>query len=409
MGLSVKRIAKLTSPGRYLDERGLYLQVLSPTNRSWLLRYEREGRERWMGLGSLRSFNLEEARERARKARQHLAEGIDPIEHRRQGRKAKAAAEALQQARCITFDEAANQYFHFHEGKWTNAKHRAQFLSTLTQYAFPHIGKVLVGEIDKGLILKVLDPIWRTKPETANRVRGRIESVLSFALVRGYRTGENPARWKGYLDQALPARSQVRKVSHHRALPFAELPEFMSELGDREGIAARALEFTILTAARTGEIIGALWDEVDLNERIWTVPEHRMKAKREHRVPLTQPTIAILEKLPRENGNPYIFIGPRANGLSNMAMDAVLRRMDYKDRATTHGFRSTFRDWVAEVTSYPPELAEAALAHIVGDKVERAYRRGDVLLKRRKLMEAWAGYCYGPSQNRNVIRLSRAG
>ena len=409
MGLSVKRIAKLTSPGRYLDERGLYLQVLSPTNRSWLLRYEREGRERWMGLGSLRTFNLEEARERARKARQQLADGLDPIDQRDRENRARNVAEVLEKARSVLFEEAAEQFVAFHGDKWRNAKHRAQFMSTLRQYAFPYIGKVPVGEIDKALVLKVLDPIWRVIPETANRVRGRIEVVLNFATVRGYRSGENPARWKGYLDHALPSRTQFQTVIHHRALPFQELSAFLTVLREREGTAARALEFTILTAARTGEVIGATWDEIDLSERIWTVPGHRMKAKREHRVPLTDAAIAILEKLPREKDNNYVFIGPRNDGLSNMAMDAVLRRMDYKDRATTHGFRSAFRDWAAELTSFSPEIAEAALAHTVGDKVERAYRRGDVLPKRRKLMETWAGYCTRPPVAGKVLSLRNVG
>jgi len=395
MPLTARTIAKLTKPGRYLDERGLYLQVISPTNRSWLLRYVRISRERWMGLGPLHAFTLEEARERARRARQQLADGLDPIEYRNEQIRARVAADTLLAAQSVTFEDAANQYFRFHGGKWKNSKHRAQFLSTLKQYAFPYIGKLRVADIDKTLVLKVLDPIWHSIPETANRLRGRIETVLNFALVRGYRSGENPARWKGYLDHALPARSQVRKGGHHRALPFKEMAGFMVELRQRDGIAARALEFTILCAARTGEVIGALWGEVDFEKGIWTIPATRMKAGREHRVPLTGSAIAILRALPREDGNPHIFIGPKAKGLSNMAMDAVLRRMNYKDRATTHGFRSSFRDWAAELSTFPPEIAEAALAHIVGDKVERAYRRGDVLLKRSEMMECWARYCAG--------------
>jgi integrase len=391
--LTVKRIAKLTKPGRYRDERGLYLQVMSPTNRSWLFRYQRRGLERWMGLGPLHAFSLDQAREAARRARQLLAQGVDPIDQRAQEYRAREAAEALEEAKAISFEETAHRYFEFHRTKWRNAKHRAQFLSTLSEYVFPHFGKVAVGEVDKSLVLKALSPIWHTVPETASRVRGRVEAVLAFATVHGLRAGENPARWKGFLDQALPSRAATRRAVHHRALPFSEIAGFMDQLRGREGVAARALEFAILTAARTGEVIGARWGELDLNHGVWTVPAERMKAKREHRVPLSNRVVAILRELPREMDNDHVFIGGRTAGLSNMAMDAVLRRMGLKDKATVHGFRSTFRDWVEEATSFPPQLAEAALAHITGDEAERAYRRGDVLMKRRKLMEAWAEYC----------------
>jgi integrase len=389
------------------DERGLYLQVISPTNRSWLFRYERNGRERWMGLGPLHTFSLEEARERARKARQQLADGIDPIDQRDQEKEAREAARARQAATAVTFEVAARQYFELHNTKWRNPKHRAQFLSTLTQYAFPVFGKIAVAEVDKTLVLKALDPIWRTVPETASRLRGRIEAVLAFATVRGLRSGDNPARWKGHLDHALPARSEVSKVRHHNALPFADLPGFMEDLRARAGIAARALEFTVLTAARTGEVIGAQWPEMDLQNGIWIVPASRMKAKREHRVPLTATMIDLLRVLPREEDNDHVFLGPNSGGLSNMAMDAVLRRMGYKDRATTHGFRSTFRDWTSEMTTFPSEVAEAALAHIVGDKVERAYRRGDVLQKRSALMEAWTAFCSLPANINNNLHILR--
>jgi integrase len=407
MRLTVKRISKLLAQGRYLDEHGLYLQVLSPTNRSWLLRYERAGRKRWMGLGPLHAFTLEEARERARKARQQLADGIDPIDKRAAEERARTSAEAVEKAKSITFEQVTGLFFDFHSEKWRNAKHRAQFLSTLRQYAFPHIGKVKVSEVDKALVLKILDPIWRTIPETASRVRGRVEAVLAFANARGYRSGENPARWKGHLDHALPARAQLRSVIHHRALPYTDIGRFMAELRKREGTAAKALEFTILTGARTGEVTGARWAEIDLAVKVWTVPADRMKAKREHRVPLTDVAMRILAAVPREAKNDFIFIGPRVAGLSNMSMDAVLRRMAYKDRATTHGFRSTFRDWAAEMTSFPSEIAEAALAHTVGNEIERAYRRGDVLFKRRKLMEAWAIYCSHAEKTGKVLQLRK--
>jgi integrase len=398
MPLTVKKIAKLTMPGRYRDERGLYLQVISPTNRCWLLRFERAGRERWMGLGPVHALGLDEARESARAARKLLASGVDPLDHRARARRQREAEEALTAARNITFEEAARQYFDFHSRKWKNAKHTAQFMSTLRQYAFPHMGKMPVADVDMAMILKAIEPIWYVKPETANRVRGRIETVLNFAKVRGYRSGENPARWRGHLDHALPSRAQVRKAGHHRALPYGEVPTFMAQLKDREGTAARALDFTILTAARTGEVLGAKWDEIDLDKAVWTVPADHMKAGREHRVPLVPVAVALLRVLPREKGNDFVFVGPRKEGLSNMAMDAVLRRMDFKERATVHGFRSSFKDWATEMTSFPPELSEAALAHATGDAVERAYRRGDALEKRRKLMEAWARYCNTPTR-----------
>jgi integrase len=408
VALTVKRIAKLTAPGRYRDERGLYLQVASPTNRSWLLRYERDGRERWMGLGALHAFNLDEARERARKARQLLADGIDPLE----AKKAERAAKALEAAKVLTFKEAAQQYFDGHERKWRNAKHRAQFLSTLKDYAFTYIGALPVGAIDTGLVLKVIEPIWQTKTETASRVRSRIERVLDWATVRGYRTGDNPARWRGHLDQVLAARNEIAKTQHHAALAYAELPALVKELSTREGIAARALEFTILTAARTGEVIGARWDEMDLAAGIWTVPEDRMKMKREHRVPLSASALAMLKALPREEGNDFVFVGGKEGaGLSNMAMAAVLKRMGNPDGTTRwvgkngkpvvpHGFRSTFRDWAAESTAYPNHVVEMALAHTIGNKVEAAYRRGDLFEKRRRLMAEWAKYCASaPKEN----------
>jgi integrase len=398
MTLTTRRIAKLTQAGRYGDGHGLYLQVMSPTNRSWLLRYERSGRERWMGLGPLHTFDLQQARERARRARQQLFDGSDPLE----ARAAERAARALEAARTITFEKAARQYFDAHERKWKNAKHRAQFLSTLTDYAFPTIGRLPVAAIDTGLVLKCIEPIWNEKTETANRVRGRIESVLDWATVRGYRTGDNPARWRGHLSEVLPARETIQKTVHHAALQFGDLPAFMAALGQREGVAARALEFTILTAARTGEAIGATWDEIDLKTKVWTVPAGRIKGGREHRVPLSGRALEILQALPREERNPFVFIGPRNGGLSNMAMSSVLGRMERTD-ITVHGFRSTFRDWAAERTSYPNHVVEMALAHVVGDKVEAAYRRGDLFAKRVRLMADWARFCSMKPADRGAV------
>jgi integrase len=405
MALTEKKIAKLKEPGRYGDGHGLYLQVQSRSNRSWLLRYERNGRgERWMGLGPLHTIDLREARERARKARQQLLDGMDPLD----ARKAQRAARALEAARTITFEAAAQAYFDAHERSWKNAKHRAQFVSTLQTYAYPKIGKLPVAAIDVGLVLKVIEPIWQDKTETANRVRGRIEAVLDWATVRGYRAGDNPARWKGYIENVLPSRGKIQKTNHHAALPFIDLPEFMTALGQRDGVAGRALEFTILTTARTGEVIGATWDEIDLKEKTWTVPAGRMKASKEHRVPLSSRAIEILQALPRERNNRFVFIGPRKGGLSNMAMAALLGRMG-RDDITVHGFRSTFRDWAAERTSYPNHVVEMALAHVVGDKVEAAYRRGDLYDKRTRLMADWTRFCRTkPASGAKIIRLATA-
>jgi integrase len=404
MKLTAKRVERAKAPGRLHDGHGLYLQVVNANNKSWLLRFERDGRERWYGLGPLHTFNLKEARERARDARQLLHNGIDPIDHR----KAQRAALAAAKAKAITFREAAQRYFDQHEGKWRNAKHRQQFLSTLKAYAYPVLGNMAVADIDTGLVLKVLEqkvgaergypagPLWQARPETASRLRGRIEVVLDWAGVRGYRSGDNPARWKGHLAEVLPARGQVAKVDHHAALPYAELPAFMMALRKREGVATKALEFAILVAARTSEVIGAQWDEIDLDAATWVIPGGRMKGGRQHTVPLSKHAIELLRELPTEEDNHHVFVGPRAgSGLSNMAMTAALRRMGYR-HVTVHGFRSSFRDWAAERTDYPNHVVEMALAHAVGDKVEAAYRRGDLLAKRRQLAEAWARFCAAP-------------
>ena len=397
-------MANLKKPGRYGDGHGLCLQITPSGVKSWLLRYERNGRERWMGLGPLHTVSLQEARERARRARGQLLDGIDPLD----ARKAEHARRALDAAKTMNFEGAAIAYFNDHEKKWRNAKHRAQFLSTLQAYAFPTIGRLPVANIDTGLVLKCIEEIWKTKTETASRVRGRIQAVLDWATVRGYRTGDNPARWHGLISEVLPARGKVQKTVHHAALPFADLPAFMAALRERGGVATRALEFTILTAARTGETIGARWDEIDLAEKMWKIPADRMKASREHRVPLSDRAIEILEATPREAKNPFLFTGPRRGGLSNMAMAAVLKRMN-RDDITVHGFRSTFRDWAAERTNYQNQIVEMALAHVVGNQVEAAYRRGDLLNKRRRLMAEWAKFCANqPIQTRdNVIALAR--
>ena len=390
--LTAKRVERVRTPGRYHDGHGLYLQVVNANNKSWLLRYERNGRERWYGLGPVHTFSLKEARERARAARQLLHDGIDPIDHR----KAQRAALAAAKAKAITFAEAAQRYFDQHEGKWRNAKHRQQFLSTLKTYAYPVLGNIAMSDIDTPAVLRAIEPIWLEKTETASRVRGRIKSVLDWATVRGYRQGDNPARWKGHLAEVLPARSQVAKPVHHAAMPYRDVPAFMTELREREGTAARALEFTIHTAARTGEVMGARWGEIDFDNKVWTVPAGRMKGGREHRVALPDRTVELLRELPAEDGNSFVFVGPRPGaGLSNMAMAKVLDRMGRGD-VTVHGFRSTFMDWAHEQTAFPKVVIDMALAHVVGDKSEAAYRRGDLLAKRRQLAEAWAKFCTLP-------------
>ncbi len=390
MHLTVKRVERLTKPGRYGDGHGLYLRIGPTGHKTWVLRWERNGRERMMGLGALHTFNLDEARERARQARQQLADGIDPIE----AKKASMTAQAIEAAKAVTFADAALRYHEAHSARWTNPKHRAQFLSTLKQYAFPVFGTVPVASIDMPLVLKALEPIWRTIPESASRIRGRIESVLDFATVRGWRTGDNPARWSGWLSHALPSPNTLKTGAHHAAMAFDEVPAFLAALAQREGIAARALEMTILTASRTSEITGARWSEFNLKAAVWTIPGERMKAKKPHRVPLSEPVLTVLRELPREAQ--YVFPGSKAKEpLSNMAMAAVLKRMGRND-VTVHGFRSSFRDWVAERTATPNIIAEAALAHTVADKVEAAYRRGDLLTKRAKLMNDWAAFCMTP-------------
>jgi integrase len=400
MKLTAKRVARfLKQPGRYPDGDNLYLRVSSPGNASWILRYERDGRERMLGLGPLHTISLAEARNRAKAARQLLLDGVDPIDQKR----AQKAQRALAAAKAMTFAQAAQSYYDQHEAKWRNRKHAAQFLSSLRTYAFPKIGHLPISEIDTGLVLKCIEPHWATTTETMSRVRGRIESVLDWATVRGYRSGDNPARWKGHIAEVLPARDKIAKREHHRALPFTEVARFIADLRKRIGVAAKALEFTILTAARTGEVIGAKWNEIDSTEKMWTVPAGRTKGEREHRVPLSKRALEILAQVPHEEGNDHIFIGPIAGaGFGDSAMTSVLKRMGHGD-ITVHGFRSTFRDWAAERTNTPNHVVEMALAHAIGDKTEAAYRRGDLLAKRKVLMETWANYCAKTTNGERVV------
>lgn len=398
----VSALRKNPEPGRYADGGGLYLQVSQYKTLAWTFRYQINGKPRLMGLGALHTITLKEARETARECRKLIRNGIDPIEQKQK----KRLQAALEGARGVTFKSAAEQYIEAHKASWRNPKHAEQWPATLGRYAYPTIGHLSVASIDTGLMSRVLLPIWTKKPETASRVRGRIESVLDWATAHGMRQGENPARWRGHLDKILPKHSKVRKVKHHAALPYSELGAFVADLRKQEGISARALEFTILTCARTGQTIGAKWSEIDLGKKLWTVPAERMKAGKEHRVPLSDRAIAILKALPREKDSDWVFIGGKAGApLSNMAMLELMRGLGVN--AVPHGFRSTFRDWAAEQTNFPHELAEMALAHAVSDKVEAAYRRGDMFEKRRKLAAAWATYCGTVARGGDVVPIRK--
>jgi integrase len=406
--LTVRKVATLAKPGRYGDGRGLWLQVSQSGTKSWMFRFMRDGVPRHMGLGPIYDVSLAEAREKASAARKQLLDGLDPI----QVRQAARIQVRLEAARTMSFRQAAETYIKSHESGWKGHKHAAQWSATLETYAFPLIGHLPVTAIDTALVLKVLEPIWNKTTETANRVRGRIEKVLDFVKAQGTPTGENPARWRGHLATQLPARSDVSPVEHHPALPYGAIPTFMGDLRSREGVSARALEFTILSGLRTSEVIGARWAEFDFLKNEWTVPGTRMKgrknkARRDHRVPLCPDVIDILQNLPREGE--YVFPGQRAGQpISNMAMLKVLKRMGRAD-LTVHGFRSSFRDWAAERTNYPREVCEMALAHTIGNDVEAAYRRGDLFTKRAALMRDWAHYCStAPSTAVNVVPL-RAG
>ena len=363
---------------------GLYLHVSDSLARSWIVRVTVNGKRREMGLGGFADVTLAEAREKARAARKQVLQGIDPVAER-QAERRRRKTETVP-----TFKMCAEAYIEAHAPEWRNQKHAAQWSATLGTYAYPTIGSMSVSDVDTAHVLEVLRPIWTTKTETATRLRGRIEQVLASATVAGYRKGENPARWRGHLDQLLPKPSKIAKVEHHAAMPIDELPDFMPKLAEVSGMSARALEFAILTAARSGEVRGATWDEIDLEGKLWTIPAERMKAGREHRVPLSEQAIELLKSLPIFEGVPYVFAAPRGGQLSDMAMTVILRRMGVP--FVPHGFRSTFRDWCSERTHCPSDLAEMALAHAIKSAVEAAYRRGDMLDKRRELMQTWADF-----------------
>jgi integrase len=387
--LTALAVSKLRCTGLHAvgGAAGLGLKVMPSGSRAWVLRTVVAGKRREYGLGGFPTVTLASARERAKAMLDQLFEGIDPAETKKQAKSALAA----QRARAVNFKSIAEQYIAQHEASWKNAKHAAQWTSTLEAYAFPVCGHMVASDINTAIVLRILEPLWLKKTETASRLRGRIEAVLDYAAAKGLREGPNPARWKGNLALTLPAKRKVSPVEHHPAIPVEDMPKFFILLQQREGTSARALEFLTLTAVRSGEVRGALWSEIDLAKKVWTVPPERMKAKREHRVPLSTQAITLLKSLPSKRLGGLVFPGnkPKAK-LSDMSLTAVMRRMAVD--AVPHGLRSSFRDWVGEETAFPREVAEMALAHAVGNAVEAAYRRGDLFEKRRSMMQDWATY-----------------
>jgi integrase len=395
--LSTRKVQSLKRPGFFCDGGGLYLQVARGGTKSWVFRYKWSGNVRAMGLGSLTTFGLAEARERARRARQLVADGIDPIEARNRTRGASVKA--------LTFRQCAERYVAAHETGWKSSGRH--WLASLENHVFPVFGDVSVAAVDLPLVMQAIEPIWTAKPVTANLARNRVEMVLDWARVRGLREGENPARWKGHLETLLPS---VRKmpVAHRAALSYREIGEFMVRLRALDGVAARALELTILTACRTSEVTGARWDEIDMAERVWTIPGERMKSKQQHRVPLSDAAMAVLAQQDAVREGDLVFPAPRnpAKALAKGALRDALLKLDRE--ITTHGFRSSFRDWAAELTNFPREVCEASLAHTIGDATSRAYQRSDFLAKRRQIMDAWSRYIATPAaKTGEVIVLAR--
>jgi len=385
------RKAATAGPGKYEDGGGLRLVVSNTGAKKWVLRFTIDGKRREMGLGSFPDVGLAEARDKATEHRKQAKDGVDPIEARQ-----------TEPEKTPAFTTCAARYIRAHRRGWKNAKHARQWVSTVKTYARPEIGKKKVDAITTEDILKIFSPIWTTKTETAKRVQGRIENILDYAAAHKYRDPLNPARWRGHLDKLLPRPTRVKKVTHHPAMPHMDVPAFMAELSGNGSVSALALRFLILTATRTSEVLQAQWNEIDLEAAIWTVPAERMKGRREHRVPLSDATLSILEALPRIEGNPYLFPSARhGRPLSNMALLQLMRGMGYgvdgnRGDYVPHGFRSSFRDWSGEVSSFPRDVAEMALAHVIENKVEAAYRRGDLFAKRRKMMQEWADYVNKP-------------
>ena len=395
---------------------GLHLQITPKAGRSWVLRAKVGSKRRDFGLGGFPAVTLAQAREKARDMRSKIDKGIDPIEERKV---AQAALEAAQR-RGLTFEEAVEKVLANKLDAYKNAKHRQQWANTLATYATPELGKMLVEDITTQDVLRAVQPIWTTKTETASRVRSRIEAVLSWATVAGHRTGDNPARWAGNLKELLPPPSKIAKENHHPALPLDDAPRWFATLQHREGFGARALEFAALTAARSQEVRGATWNEIDLEKALWIIPGARMKMGKEHRIPLADCTIKLLRALPRLEGSAFVFPAPRGGQLSDMTLSATMKRMHAADLtqggagfcdrqsnrpAVPHGLRSTFRDWVAEQTNYPGDMAEVALAHKISNAVEASYRRGDMIEKRRRMMTDWADFMGGEVKGGQVVRI----
>lgn len=405
-------VGRMTEPGLHFvgGVAGLILQVLPSGGRSWILRFSVAGKRRDMGLGGFPDVTLAGAREAARVARAKASAGIDPIDERDSARHMLKLAKA----NAVRFRDAATKYIDAHEAGWKSAKHGQQWRNSLKNYAYPVIGDIMVSEIGLPQMLDVLEPIWRTKTETATRVRSRIESVLGWATTKGYRQGLNPARWKGHLENVLPSAAKIMKEVPQPALPIDEAPAFMQALRTHQGAGARALEFLILTAVRSGEARGALWSEIDMDDAMWTIPPERMKMKKEHRVPLSPRALELLKELTQDEASPFLFTAPRGGELSDGTLNAVIKRMNEAGKkqwidpkvgrtVVPHGFRSTFRDWAAERTNLPRDVAEMALAHSIGDKVEAAYRRGELFEKRRTMMNKWAAFLAKPQSSAKVV------
>jgi integrase len=420
MGLTAKRVEKLLrkgEPDRHFDGNGLYLAVTGKNTGHWLRRYELHGKGHWAGLGGCAAFRLAEARERNRRISQHLADGIDPLAEKRARKVAQLAAAATR----LAFKEATERFVAQRDAAWSSRKHAGEYLSTLQRYAWPYLGALDVAAIDVPHVLAVLEQkvpaatrgypagtLWTARAVSADRVRNRIESVLSWCAARGYRPkGPNPAAWAGNLEHVLPKPSKVARVNHLAAVPYGELPALMAQLATREGVGVKALTFTTLTASRSNEVLGATWDEIDFGNAVWTVPAERMKSRREHKVPLAPQALALLKHLYREEGNPHLFIGARNEALGDAAMSATLRRLGCN--ATVHGMRSAFSTWAHEQTAHSNHVIEMCLAHAVGTDIEKVYRRTDLFNKRRNLLEQWATYCCSPPAATGAVLPLRKG
>ncbi|MET0106310.1 MAG: integrase arm-type DNA-binding domain-containing protein [Sedimenticola sp.] len=384
--LTVRQIESLTKPGKHADGNNLYLDIKERGTKSWIFRYQLHGKRHEMGLGAYPLITLKQARETASDYRKLLSKGTDPKGHR------DSQAHISRSGNIWTFDRCSAAYIEDHRTAWKNAKHTSQWTNTLKTYASPTIGKLPVNQVDIELVIKILKPIWTTKPETASRVRQRIEKVLAWAIVHRHREGPNPATWRGNLDNALPKPSKLKQVKHHSALPYSQISGFMTGLRKKNSQSAKALQLTILSGCRTSEVLNAKWDEFDLSRKIWTIPADRMKSRREHRVPLSGQVTELLKNMDKESGSNWLFPGRKGEPISNMAMLNLLKKQMGCTDLTVHGFRSTFRDWAAEVSHHPREIAEAALAHVLTNQTEAAYQRGDLLEKRRTMMQEWADF-----------------